>query len=52
MNNPVPRNFTKASLKLLNAIVECENDDIVKSEPITIFLNRKWDTYGYKFHFF
>lgn len=51
LNNPVPRNFTDESLELLGAIVDCANDEIVRSKPITLYLNRKWDSYGFNFYF-
>jgi hypothetical protein len=51
LNNPVPRNFTDDSLKLLASIVDCSNDEIVRSKPITLYLNRKWDSYGFNFYF-
>ena len=52
LNNPVPRNFTEESLALLASITECDNDEVVRSKPITIYLNRKWDSYAYNFYFF
>jgi hypothetical protein len=51
LNNPVPRNHTEESIELLSNIAECSNDEIVRTTPVVIFLNRKWDAYGYKFYF-
>lgn len=52
LNNPIPKNFTDEGMKLLDAIIDCSNDEIVRCKPITLFLNRKWDSYAYKFYFF
>jgi hypothetical protein len=52
LNNPVPRNFCDESIELLGNIVDCGNDEIVRTKPIVIYLNRKWDAYAYKFFFF
>lgn len=52
MNNPIPENATESSLNLLKAIAECKSDEVVRSKPVTIFLNRKWNALAYNFYFF
>jgi hypothetical protein len=50
LNNPVPRNATENSLSLLKFIGECKSDEVVRSKPITIYLNRKWNAFAYRFY--
>jgi len=49
VNNPIPVDFTPASLNLLETISEYKGDDVLKLRPITLFLRRKWDRHAYKF---
>lgn len=50
MNNPVPVSYCDDSLDLLSAIVECKSDEVVRSKPITLYLNRKWKAFAYRFY--
>ena len=52
MNNPLPKNFTGESLELLKSISECNIDEIVRTTPVTLFLNRKWNTFGFWFYLY
>ena len=49
-NNPVPKNYTKDCLKLLKNIADCKNDEVVRTKPVTMYLNRKWNATAYKFY--
>jgi hypothetical protein len=42
INTPVPSNFSPESLELLANIADCGDDSILRSKPITLYLNRKW----------
>lgn len=37
---------------MLKAISECKSDEVVRSKPVTIYLNRKWNSFGYNFYFY
>ena len=51
LNNPVPEDFSEDSLALLTNIADCGDDSILRSKPITLYLNRKWAAYAYNFYF-
>jgi hypothetical protein len=50
LNNPVPISYCRDSLKLLESIIDCKSDEVVRSKPITLFLNRKWKAFAYRFY--
>jgi hypothetical protein len=50
LNNPVPVSYCDDSLDLLAAIIDCKSDDVVRSKPITLYLNRKWKAFAYRFY--
>ncbi len=50
LNNPVPENYCEDSLALLDAIANSKNDEVVRSKSITLLLNRKWNSFAYKFY--
>lgn len=52
LNNPVPYPYTDQSLELLEAIIDCKSDEVVRSKPITLYLNRKWNAFAYHFYLF
>ena len=39
-------------MNLLKGIGECKSDDVVRSKPITIYLNRKWNALAFNFYLF
>lgn len=50
LNNPVPKNYSESSLTLLEFIADCNSDDVVRSKPIILYLNRKWNAFAYKYY--
>ena len=48
-SNPLPENFSIDSIKLLQRIEE-SSEDILRSKPIQVYLEHRWDSFTRKFY--